>query len=58
MKCLGISMSSISSKKGDLAIVLRVRLMAFLAAFGCPPISFLSDTKAASLDSFDLSLDN
>ena len=51
-------MSSISSKKGDLAILLRVRLMAFLAAFRSPPLSFLSDTKAASLDSFDLSLDN
>ena len=58
MKCLNISMRSISSEKGDRAILLSARLMVLMAAFGRPFLSLLSDTAFLSLDSFDLSLDS
>ena len=43
MKCLGISMQSISSEKCDRTIFRSVWLMAFIAAFGCPSLSLLGD---------------
>ena len=58
MKCLDILVLSISSEKGDQAILLSAQLMVFMAAFGRPFLSLLSDTAFLSLDSFDLSLDS
>ena len=51
-------MRSISSEKGDRAILLSAQLMVLMAAFGRPFLSLLSDIAFLSLDSFDLSLDS
>ena len=58
MKCLGISMRSISSEKGDQAILLNAQLTTFMEVFGCPSLSLLGDSEFLSLDSVDLSLEN
>ena len=58
VKCLGISVCSISSEKGDRAVLLSAWLMASIAAFGCSSLTFLDGIDLLSLDSFGLSLDS
>ena len=57
MTCLGILVCSISSEKGDQAILLSAQLMASIVAFQRPSLSLLSNNESLSLDSFNLSLD-
>ena len=49
MKCLGILMHSISSKKCDRAIFRSAWLMAFMVVFGCLSLSLLRDTGLVRL---------
>ena len=57
MKCLGISIRSISLEKGDRVILLSSQLMASMVAFRHPSLSLLGDIESLSLDLLDLSLD-
>lgn len=57
MKCLSISVHSISFEKGDWTILFNARVLAFMAVFGHPSLSLLSDIEFLSLDSVNLSLD-
>lgn len=58
MKCLNISVHSISSEKGDWVILLSARLMASMVAFWLSSFSLFSDNESLSLDSLYLSLND